>query len=191
MSRAGAMLDERRSRFEFANPVGAAWALLGLGVVVMVLSRWPVLLWIPLILAAIGLAVQQLVRRNYVHAGPLLAVALLAPWFVWSQWLSPAKPQPAKATTARDARARDAGARHRAADPGAGAAEGGRGGEAGARLRRRPRPSRTPEPPELVSGPAKFAKGEFVVLTADTKLRFKGKEFRLGKAGERFEVLAA
>jgi hypothetical protein len=54
-----------------------------------------------------------------------------------------------------------------------------------------PAPEPNPEPPELVSGPPKFAKGEFVVLTADTKLRFEGKELRLGKAGERFEVLAA
>jgi hypothetical protein len=184
-------LDERMSRFEFANPVGAAWALLSLGVVVMILSRWPVLLWIPLILAAIALAVQQLVRRNYVHAGPLLAVALLAPWFVWSQWLSPAKPHvvppvalatPVRATPApvivppvpAAAPPKVVVEKPEANPPPAVAA-----------------PEPEPEPPALVSAPPKFVKGEFVTLTTDTKLRFDGKEFRTGKAGERFEVLAA
>src|SRR3954471_16206252 len=44
--------ERTRRRFQLVNPVGTAWALLGLGVVVMVLSRWPWLLWVPLILAS-------------------------------------------------------------------------------------------------------------------------------------------
>lgn len=172
-------------RFRLVNPVGTAWALLGLGVLVMILSRWPILLWIPLILGAIALAVQQLVRRNYAQAGPLLAVALLAPWFVWSQWLSRAKPQPVKpVAAATPAPATPAPVTVRAtplpepprvvvATPEPAPAT--------------PVPEPAPEPPAPVS---RFTKGEYVALTQDTKLLFEGREFRTGKAGERFQVLA-
>jgi hypothetical protein len=179
--------DRARRSFEFANPVGAAWALLSLGVVVMILSRWPFLLWVPLILAAIALAVQQLARRNYVHAGPLLAVALLAPWFVWSQWLAPARPHVAKPTTpapSTPARVVVVASPTPRTDPPKVVVE---------------TPAATPAPPAQETAPEpapappalKFEKGDYVALTANTKLLFEGKEFRLGKAGERFQVLKA
>jgi hypothetical protein len=179
----GPLRERARRRFELVNPVGTAWALLGLGVLVMILSRWPFLLWAPLLLASIGLAVQQLSRRNYVHAGPLLAVALLAPWFVWSQWLSPAR-HPVKpvviATPVPATPARVVVIATPVPEP--------------------PKvvvntPEVAPPPPEPEPAPAppppvsKFKAGDYVALTQDTKLLFEGKDYRTGKAGERFQVL--
>jgi hypothetical protein len=140
---------------------------------------------VPLILGAIALAVQQLVRRNYVHGGPLLAVALLAPWFVWSQWLSPAKPRATKPVTlATPAPATPAPVVVQpvpAAVPPKVVTDTPDVGPPPAP------PEPAPEPPAPVS---KFKKGEYVALTHDTKLLFDGKDYRTGKAGERFQVLA-
>jgi hypothetical protein len=174
-----------RRSFDLVNPVGTAWALLGLGVVVMILSRWPFLLWVPLILGAIALAVQQLVRRNYAHAGPLLAVALLAPWFVWSQWLSPAKSHQVKPVVlATPVPATPAPVVVHSPPP----AEPPKVVVDTPEVAPPPPPPEPePVPPEPVS---RFKKGEYVALTHDTKLLFEGKEFRSAKAGERFQVLA-
>lgn len=170
-------------RLALVNPLATAWALLGMGVVVMFFSRWPWTLWIPPILAAIGLAVQQLVRRNYIHGAPLLAVALLLPWFVWSQWLKPVRPAVGltSAELAAHEKALPATPAPHAATP-------------------------TPEPPKIVAEPAPappavapppepaapsrpIAKGDRVVLERDAQLFFNTKPFRVGKAGEEFEVL--
>jgi hypothetical protein len=174
-----------RHAFALANPISTAWSLLGAGVIFMILSQWPWTLWVPPILGAIALALQQITRRNFTQAGPLLAVALLLPWFVYSQWLAPEKAPVIEVSDAATATPTPM-----PVSPPVPSATSSAvvvpDRAAPVEKPRIPPAARRADPAPTRLAPAV---GDLVALRRSTMLSFEGKDFRAGRPGEEFQVL--